>query len=70
LALSPKIEKAILDAGFNTLGALRTHMNDQGLWWPKSIKGLGDKGQDAVCDAFMAFWAAHPEYCETSETAA
>lgn len=70
LNLPEKVASAITDAGHSTLGALQSHMNDQGLWWGKQIKGLGEKGQDAVLDAFASFWSEHPEYCEDKQQAA
>jgi hypothetical protein len=62
LELPAKVEQSILDFGLSTLGALSDHVADQGLWWAKEIKGLGEKGNDAVCDSFVVFWNTHPEY--------
>ena len=64
LNLSAKVEKPILDFGLTTLGALQEHMNDQGGFWAKQIKGLGEKGAEEVSGAFVRFWADHPEFCE------
>jgi uncharacterized protein (UPF0335 family) len=71
LKLPAKIAKAIVDAGHTTIGSLSVHMADQGDWWAKQIKGIGEKARDEVCDAFADFWKEHPEYCTipTIETA-
>jgi hypothetical protein len=62
LKLSAKLTQKIIDAGHLTIGALSKHIEEQGEWWPKNIKGLGEKGREKVLEAYVAFWADHPEY--------
>lgn len=64
LNLPKRQAKAIVDAGFSTLGQLQSQMNDQGIWWAKQIKDLGDGGAEKVSDAFVEFWKKNPQYAE------
>lgn len=61
LNLAPKIETALREAGIKTLGKLSDVMNEGG-WWYRSIKGIGQGAVVAIADAFEMFWDAHPEY--------
>ena len=66
LLLPERYTLAIGDAGYTTLGKLSAHMADQGEWWAKEIKGLGEKGRDETLEAFQDFWKRHPECCEVN----
>ncbi len=68
LGLNAKRTQQLVDAGLLTLGQLQQHQNDQGQWWGNGIKGLGEKGQEEVSDAWIAFWKAHPEFCRPTMT--
>lgn len=63
LKLTESVERVIQDAGFKTIGALSAHMTDQGDWWARNIKGVGDSGREAIELAYADFWKAHPEFC-------
>ena len=67
LALSPKVEKALLEALLNTMGVLTTWMNDKSDWWAKDIPNLGPAGQKEIEDAMIRFWEKHPEAGEPNE---
>jgi len=68
LKLSKRVTNALVDAGLTTIDELVRHMEKQGEWWAKQIKGLGEKGSETVCDALAAFWGDHPEYCTPATT--
>ncbi len=63
LGLPARYEQAILDKGIHKLGKLSAHIEEQGDFWAREIKGLGPGGRTAVEDAFEKFWEAHPEFC-------
>ena len=55
--------KLLIEAGYETLGAVAKLMHDHGQWWPKEVKGIGEETAAEIADRFAAFWSAHPEYC-------
>jgi len=64
LTLQAKTLAALQEAGLTTLGKLSDHIRDQGDWWAREIKGVGEKAAEEIADAFAAFWKEHPEFCE------
>ncbi len=63
LELPEAIAVDLTDAGIETLGQLADRTN-QDQWW-RDIDGIGPGKAEKVADAFAAFWASHPEYCQT-----
>jgi hypothetical protein len=67
--LTPKIpDKKITllfgnEPNISTLGELVDWIQAKGdPWWWKDVKGLGEKGRDAITDATDAFWSTRPQY--------
>lgn len=56
--------KLLMEAGYETLGAVAKLMADYGQWWNKEVKGIGEETATEIADRFAEFWASHPEYCE------
>jgi hypothetical protein len=62
-SINGSVGKLLEEAGHDTLGKVLKLMNDQGQWWNKEVKGIGEAGANEVADRFAAFWAEHPEFC-------
>ena len=61
--INGSVGRLLEEAGHDTLGEVSKLMNDQGQWWNKEVKGIGEAGANEVADRFAAFWAEHPEFC-------
>ena len=56
------IEK-LRDADISTLGGLSNRTGED-IQWYKKIKGIGQAASDKIDEAFVAFFADHPEFCD------
>ena len=55
----------LIDAGLETAGALTDFCQEHGEFWGQDINGIGPTAQQAIENAWEAFWEAHPEHAET-----
>jgi hypothetical protein len=62
LLLPGHIEQKLLAADIVSLGQLSDKM-DGDWWWETMPAGIGKAAAEKISDAFAAFWAKHPEYC-------
>jgi hypothetical protein len=58
----------LIDADLTTLGKLSDHMAENGQWWARNIKGVGEAAAEKISDMLAKFWSDHPEF--TNEAAA
>ncbi len=65
--LKTRTKRALLAAceakGIATIGGLSSLMEKHGSWWQRELAGIGDKAAEEISEAFVDFWATHPEYC-------
>lgn len=61
--INGKVGVLLAEAGHDTLGRLAKLMQDNGQWWNKEVKGIGESGATEVADRLVAFWQEHPEFC-------
>lgn len=68
LDMPATVEQYVVDAGCRTIGALTKHMTDHGEFWDKYLTVGGQRKpanfRTKIEDAFVEFWATHPEYTQ------
>jgi len=50
--------KSLSDAGYDTVGKLVAHMQDQGEWWHREVKGIGKDSKVPIEEAVASIQAA------------
>lgn len=69
LGLSPAIAKKLAENEITTLGKFSDRVAKHGEWWFRELKGIGETKAAAISEAFVEFWANHPEYCQGGQCA-
>jgi len=71
LGIPQHVQTKLLDhePPLRTLGDFADWRADKGKFWAKDIEGVGSVAQKKIEDAYVKFWATHPEYCQPTAVA-
>lgn len=59
--ISEAIADKLVDNGLHTIGELESHMRQNGVYWFKPLKGIGEGKADSILDAVNALRRVYPQ---------